>query len=176
VAFGYQDPGGALPVESDGILIDESISALSPDESYMWRARVTTPSPYFPGSIWLTPAPGIPGHKSFRADDGTSTAIPEIAAAGRSVGLRLESVGPNPTRARTSLRFSVERREHVRAEVVDVTGRRVAVLADGIFEGGSHAVTWAGVDSDGRRAASGVYYLRVAAGDVAEARAVTLLR
>ncbi|MGH2571308.1 MAG: FlgD immunoglobulin-like domain containing protein, partial [bacterium] len=43
----------------------------------------------------------------------------------------------------------------------DVTGRRIALLADRAFEAGASAVTWDGRDSSGREAPAGIYFARL---------------
>ncbi|HMB71533.1 MAG TPA: FlgD immunoglobulin-like domain containing protein, partial [bacterium] len=171
----YQDPGGPLAVDGDGQLFDEDIHALSPETAYHWRARLQSESPYFPNSIWLTPAPGLAGFLAFRSDDGLTTDVPAVASTS-SVGLRFESLHPNPGRHGTEVRFSLERAHDVRVDVIDVTGRRVSTLADARFASGRHELAWNGTDERGRTVAAGVYWVRVSGGGVAEARSVTLLR
>jgi flagellar hook assembly protein FlgD len=112
---------------------------------------------------------------TFRTNDGVGVGVPEIAA-GPSIGLRFDSLHPNPTRRRSTVQFSLERAHAVRVDVVDVTGRRVSTLADDVRPAGRHEVDWDGTDSDGQRVASGVYYVRVSAGALAEAKAVTIVR
>ena len=60
----------------------------------------------------------------------------------------------NPT---TTLRFDLPREERVMLAIYDITGRRVALLADGRFGPGSFERTWRGVDDAGRSVGSGVY-------------------
>jgi hypothetical protein len=50
---------------------------------------------------------------------------------------------------------------YVRAEVLDVTGRRVATLASRNFPAGVHELVWDGSSAGGRRVAPGVYLVRV---------------
>lgn len=45
-----------------------------------------------------------------------------------------------------------------------MAGRRVDTLHAGPQVAGTHAVTWNGTDSEGRRVASGVYLFRMQAG------------
>jgi hypothetical protein len=82
-----------------------------------------------------------------------------VASAGTSLRpLRLEA-GPNPFNPTTTLRFSLPEAGPVRLQVVDLAGRRVAVLRDGPLAAGFHAVTW-----QPRALASGVYLARLEAG------------
>ena len=78
----------------------------------------------------------------------------------------LESNFPNPFNPRTTIAFSLPATQTVELAVFDVRGQRVATLLTGQQTAGRHEVEWTGVDTDGRRVASGVYCyrLRTAAG------------
>jgi flagellar hook assembly protein FlgD len=62
----------------------------------------------------------------------------------------------------------------VRVDVVDIRGRLVNTLREGLMEEGSHAVTWDGRDRTGTRVAAGVYLAVLKAGDVSRSRKVVL--
>lgn len=49
---------------------------------------------------------------------------------------------PNPFNAITTVPFDLSERGHIRLDVVDVSGRTVAVLAEGNYGAGRHAVRW----------------------------------
>ena len=66
---------------------------------------------------------------------------------------------PNPFRGVGAFRFEMPEAAHVRLSVVDVQGRRIAVLVDGARSSGRHIVNWDGRGSHGRVSA-GVYFLR----------------
>jgi hypothetical protein len=84
---------------------------------------------------------------------------------------------PNPARASagTSFEFRVPRATSASVAIFDVTGRRVATLVDGAVEAGTHTLRWDGRDPRGRRAASGVYFLRVRAEGFAHRDKVVVL-
>ncbi len=67
---------------------------------------------------------------------------------------------PNPFNPLVNARFALSRGAPVQADVYDLTGRKVAVLADGWFEAGDHAVQWDGRKA-GRPVGAGVYLLRI---------------
>jgi hypothetical protein len=73
--------------------------------------------------------------------------------------LELGPVVPNPMRERTSFQFALPEAGPVRLEILDVRGRRLAVLVDGEQEAGRHSVRWDGRTERGGVAA-GVYFLR----------------
>ncbi len=66
----------------------------------------------------------------------------------------LEAAYPNPFNPVTTVPFALPEAARVRLEVFDLMGRRVAVLADGPYEAGRHAVVFAGGG-----VASGLYLL-----------------
>lgn len=83
---------------------------------------------------------------------------------------------PNPARTGTTIQFVLPSRARVRVDVFDVAGRKVAVLADDTFDGGSHDVPWDLRDADGHTVASGVYFCRLETGDESVARKLIVLK
>jgi uncharacterized membrane protein len=71
---------------------------------------------------------------------------------------------PSPFRDRTMLRFELSRAGRAVLVLHDVTGRRIAVLADRAFEAGASAVVWDGRDFAGREVPAGIYFARLDAG------------
>jgi flagellar hook assembly protein FlgD len=78
--------------------------------------------------------------------------------------LRVSQAMPNPTRGPLLLTLDLPRRTAVRATVHDVLGREVRVIADGTRDGGVQGVAWDGRDAQGRRAAPGLYLVRIDVG------------
>lgn len=73
---------------------------------------------------------------------------------------------PNPFNPSTTLRFRLERDVALRLEVVDATGRRLRLLADGPYAAGSHELRWDGRDEAGNALPSGLYLARLSGRDV----------
>jgi hypothetical protein len=88
----------------------------------------------------------------------------------------LHGAVPNPFNPSTDLRFTLPHEARVDLRVYDVSGRLVRVLADGQLPAGEHAVHWNGRDDGGRAAASGVYYVRLAADGETGIKPITLVR
>ncbi len=82
---------------------------------------------------------------------------------------------PNPMRGEVRFAVALPRAERVLLTVHDVTGRTVATIQDDVLAAGEHSLSWNGRVRDGRVAASGRYFLRLAAGDVRESRAISLI-
>lgn len=64
---------------------------------------------------------------------------------------------PNPFNPSTTIAYALPAESHVRIEIFNLLGERVAVLADEVRPAGSHRVVW------DARAPSGVYFCRMAA-------------
>jgi len=86
-----------------------------------------------------------------------TTAVDPPHAGVTSIG----SARPNPSRGSSEIQLTLATSAHVRAEVLDVTGRRIATLASRDFPAGVHQLTWDGWNARGERAAPGVYLIRV---------------
>jgi hypothetical protein len=85
----------------------------------------------------------------------------------------LSEAYPNPIRQRGELALSVREAQHVRAEVFDVLGRRVAVLHDGTLSANRpHQLRLNSAQLSG----SGLYLVRVVGERFAATRRFTLLR
>jgi len=89
---------------------------------------------------------------------------------------RLDYPRPNPFNPRTTIGYSVAAPGRVVLRIYDLTGREVRTLVDGDAEPGEHVTVWDGTTDTGRRAASGVYFVRMeTAGDAGAFRATRKL-
>ncbi len=76
--------------------------------------------------------------------------------------LAVLSAGPNPMQDDHRLRFRSGRSQRLDADVHDLSGRRVRVLARGWWlEPGDHEIRWDGRDALGARVRPGVYVIRL---------------
>ncbi len=87
-------------------------------------------------------------------DDGPVT-VPAAGTAEFAIG----SVRPNPSRGMTLMEVTVAREARVRLSVVDVQGREVATLIDGVYRPGRYQVTWNG-KSGSTEVPAGLYFVR----------------
>jgi hypothetical protein len=84
---------------------------------------------------------------------------------------------PNPFNPVTTIRFDLARSDQVSLRVYDAAGRQVRTLLDTSLPAGwNHRVTWNGLDENGRRVASGVYFYRLSAGDFSCTRKLVVLK
>ncbi len=90
--------------------------------------------------------------------------------------LVLHAPGPNPFNPMTTVSFDLPQSSRVDLSVFDLRGRRLATLIADDLTAGSHSATWRGTDQQGRAVASGVYLIRLQAGNEAATRRVSLIR
>lgn len=109
------------------------------------------------GSAWLFLGKNAQAEK-VRDPHSASTAV-------------LHSNYPNPFNPVTNIRFELQKQMTVRMDVFDVAGKRVASLCNGEFPPGVHDVSWAAANM-----ASGVYFVRLTAGDRVATRRLILLK
>ena len=98
----------------------------------------------------------MPGGTVYRIVSTTSQ-VPDAPA------LHLNQNVPNPFNPSTRIDFALATAGHATLEVLDLAGRRLAVLVDGPRHAGAHHVTWDGTDDRGARQAAGVYLYRLTA-------------
>jgi hypothetical protein len=101
---------------------------------------------------------------SFRVCPRTPADIVFHTASVGGTGQKLSfSVFPNPARA-VQLAFTLPRDSDVQLGVYDLVGRRVATIASGRMPAGAYQKQWQGVDDNGNKVHSGVYFYRLRAG------------
>lgn len=101
--------------------------------------------------------PGRPGA------DGTRLRLRAIPAAGDPSG----EIG---------LAFDLPRDMRVTLDILDLAGRRIALLQSGPLAAGSHAVAWRGRAERGQPVASGIYFARLRAGSEQAVRQLWIAR
>ena len=74
---------------------------------------------------------------------------------------RLYAPMPNPLTSGSTLRFDLARATSARLEVFDLSGRRVAVLADRELTPGRYDLHWDGRGETAGRLGSGLYFVRL---------------
>jgi hypothetical protein len=90
--------------------------------------------------------------------------------------LAMEGSYPNPFRASTTIDFTLPETTPVTLNVYDVLGRRVTTLIDRDLTSGTHTVTWNGETDGGIQLSSGLYLLRLQAGQEIRTQRVSLIR
>ena len=83
---------------------------------------------------------------------------------------------PNPFNPETIIKYSVPYRSDVRIDIYNILGRKVTTLVDEVKAAGEYDAVWNGTNGAGARAASGVYFYRLKAGDKAMVRKMLLMK
>ncbi|MFQ5675236.1 MAG: DUF1501 domain-containing protein [bacterium] len=78
---------------------------------------------------------------------------------------------PNPFNPATTIEYTIPRSAHVKLEILNSLGQRVAVLVNSRKEPGKYQVSW---QSNGH--SSGTYIYRIKAGDFQQTRRMTLVK
>jgi hypothetical protein len=78
---------------------------------------------------------------------------------------------PNPFNPITKVSFSLPYACEIRLEILNILGQKVATLAEGKYEAGSHEISW-----DASGVASGIYLYRLEAEDFVATKKMTLIK
>ena len=96
-----------------------------------------------------------------------SAALPQQVALGPNY--------PNPFNPSTIIPFQLPTAMHVRLEVFNILGQRIATLVDGEQSGGFHTARWDATDAAGQAMAAGVYFYRLSGAGVHVTRRMVLI-
>jgi hypothetical protein len=103
---------------------------------------------------------------------GSTTSAPGLPPV-----VRLEQNVPNPFNPATAIAYTVpEGGAAVRLDVLDLEGRLVRTLIDGLRPAGRHTATWDGLTRRGTPAAAGVYLYRLESDGRTETRKMALVQ
>ncbi|MFH1680333.1 MAG: T9SS type A sorting domain-containing protein, partial [Candidatus Eisenbacteria bacterium] len=98
------------------------------------------------------------------------------AEDGPRLSFALHAGFPNPFRSSTTISYALPERGPVTVRVYDIKGRAVRTLVDEVKAARFHTAVWDGLDDGGREAGSGVYFIRLEAGDKTFVKRCMLLR
>jgi hypothetical protein len=82
---------------------------------------------------------------------------------------------PNPTPAGIQVQYAVARAGQVRLELLDISGRVVATLADRLHDSGRYVAAWDGAGRQGR-VAPGLYFVRLMTPDQVVVKKLAIVR
>jgi hypothetical protein len=113
---------------------------------------------------------------SLLAHSGIAIDVPADGFAQQGGDLRLARPAPNPFGPATDIRFWLRTSTQARLAVYSPEGRLVRVLAAGDLGPGVCTARWDGLDRDGDRVASGVYFIDLSTRGARVTRRAVLLR
>jgi hypothetical protein len=90
--------------------------------------------------------------------------------------LTLDQNYPNPFNPTTTIRYALPKEGRVRLSIYSILGQEIAVLHDGVQSASYHSLVWDGKDKRGIDVPSGVYLIRLQAGERQVVRKAVLVR
>jgi hypothetical protein len=142
---------------------------MTPDDSLRFCEWFGSPCPVraYERAVWMVRAIGHCGPVGI---DESHT--PQILVPG-NVDLQ---ICPNPATNSVSVKYALYDFGKASLTVVDVTGKVVAVIADGIASPGQHVAFWNGMDRTGMPVPAGIYFFRLEAEGLSSTTKTVLLR
>jgi hypothetical protein len=83
---------------------------------------------------------------------------------------------PNPFSSATTISFSLAQSAKVSLKVFDLNGRLITTLANEEMQAGNHLIKWDINDANGREGPSGMYLLRIEAGQYSATRKLIVIK
>lgn len=119
-----------------------------------------------------------PGDHAFRLRYGSGAEVAYSADVRLAMEMdepfQVRAPAPNPVRSRATMQVAVRDAQHVRADVYDMLGRRIAVLHDGRLPAGQiHTLS---IDTAAMRLTSGAYMIRITGDTFTETQRFTVVR
>jgi hypothetical protein len=161
--------------KTDSIVVRQRVPRMAPEGRYVYTGLVGE----YPDQVWhsdcfeftvISTSQGaftgasqwqVLGYEGFGLEDESS--LPLTSA--------LHQNHPNPFNATTAINYELASRAHVRLEVYDILGQKVATLTEGQREPGYHAVKW-----DAAGLPSGVYFCRLTTTGLTDTRRLVLIK
>ena len=145
--------------------------------------------PLVEGRVRLPSGAPVPGAQVLLFDLSDLRATPLAATTDRSghfhlaigpgpslpQGFELGANFPNPFNPSTMIPYRLPAAMHVRLEVFNLLGQRIATLIDGEQPAGFHTASWDATDAAGQAVGAGVYIYRLASGGQATSRRMLLI-
>ena len=145
------------------------------DSSYTWDVPIETEGS---DSCLVRVTAYDPSLNAGSGQSGDYFTIQEYVtdAEGTPAATALHQNYPNPFNGHTTISYSLERPEHVSIRIYDTAGRHVRTLEDRDRGAGMYQTVWDGRDNASRPVASGIYFMRMQAGDYGKSRKIVYLR
>ena len=75
--------------------------------------------------------------------------------------LKLSQNHPNPFNPETTIQYSILQESKVELNIYNIKGQKVKTLVNEVLPAGEHSAIWNGIDSNGNRVSSGIYFYRL---------------
>ncbi len=172
-------------VATPGSPVSVTILGLRPGAEYHFAVRAHTrgrPEPTLSNEAWVR-SPSVQNdlHPSTPPRTDPDPVPTDETGSNGSSSLPSRSgilaIDPNPSAGEATIRFAISPGTGpVRITIEDVAGRRVRTLVEGAARAGSFSRTWDGFDDRGKRAAPGIYFVRLSWCGGVDGRKLMLVR
>ncbi len=139
-------------------------TAVNPDGTTEWPTEFSFPTiPWVENNLPVEDPPNL-----VVSVDDDRVAIPQ--------DFQLHQNFPNPFNPETTIRYELRKPAQVKLQVYNVVGQVVRTLVDGRMPAGRYSIKWTGDDNRGQPVSSGVYFLKMKAGDFNAVKKMALVR
>jgi hypothetical protein len=163
------------PYHSKSMAMDDGIAYVNGAGQDEWLTVDVPAQGWYALAVWKAGAMdlSLAGTYRLRVHAGV-TEVP--GESPRPATTALVGIHPNPFNPQTRIVYDLAAAGPVRLAVYDLRGVRVRTLVGATQAAGRHEIVWNGRDDGGKQAASGVYMLRLVAGEVSQLRKMTLVK
>jgi predicted outer membrane repeat protein len=163
-----------IPADSIGLNdVGQNVPGPAPAGDYVFAAYVGTyPSTITDSSYFYFSKSGSVGGRIagwFEADEWLK--VGDLAESTLPGAYALSQNYPNPFNAKTVISYQLPADSHVKLEVFNTLGQKVATLADERQQAGYRSVSW-----DASEVSSGIYFYRLTAAEFTQTRRMMLIR
>jgi len=168
-----------LVIPGDDPMTKDVVEGCAEDEILVFRVWRRSDGLELPMADWyaedaLTGTP-LGDQLAYRTD--AVTIVRTSASALSTVsGYKLEQNFPNPFNPETSIRFSLPQAAAVRLVIMNLQGQQMRILVDEQCASGSHTIVWDGRDDDDQPVASGLYIVRMVAGEFTANQKISFIK
>ena len=120
--------------------------------------------------------PGLSNKNKRIRFNQTATAVVETRTTPVPQAFALMQNYPNPFNGSTFIHFSLPTSDIVDLSIFNIAGQKVATLAQGMRQAGTHVINWNGKDDNEQALASGLYFYRLQSKTHEQTRKLLLLR
>jgi hypothetical protein len=168
-------------VDFDFITESNGVEAFTPNDNTdgVGTADITLPAGLY--TIVMTPKPGSTLHiRTFHginiASDSNVVIIMSNTEGPLPQNFMLKQNSPNPFNEMTSIAYTLLRNSDVSITIYNALGQRVRVMNSGFEQVGNHVIFWDGKNSDGKQAASGLYFYQLNTSYGSESKKMSLVK
>lgn len=93
-----------------------------------------------------------------------------------NTGIHIDSAYPNPFNNLVTFTFTINKPQDLEITVYNIQGQRIKTWATDRFQAGKHIIQWNGTNQTGKEVSSGIYFVRLTAGNRQYFQKMVLIR